>query len=126
MKPAPDAFVALCPSRPLLARLGEKWSLLVIVALAETAPQRFGALKRRLEGVSQKMLTQTLRSLERDGLVARRLYDEMPLRVEYHLTPLGESLVPLTKQIKSWAEINLHAIQKNNREFDLDRISTAE
>ena len=123
MEPTPDAFIAICPSRPLLARLGEKWALLVIVSLSEASPQRFGVLKRRLEGVSQKMLTQTLRSLERDGLLARRLYDEMPLRVEYHLTTLGESLVPLAKQIKQWAEVNLHAIQQNNRAFDLDRVS---
>jgi DNA-binding HxlR family transcriptional regulator len=123
MEATPDAFIALCPSRPLLARLGEKWALLVIVSLSEASPQRFGVLKRRLEGVSQKMLTQTLRGLERDGLLARRLYDEMPLRVEYHLTVLGESLVPLAKQIKQWAEENLHAIQQNNRAFDLDRVT---
>lgn len=65
---------------------------------------------RRLDGVSQKMLTQTLRSLENDGLLTRTLYDEMPLRVEYSLTPLGRSLVPHLAALKAWAEDNLHQI----------------
>ncbi|MDX5593507.1 helix-turn-helix domain-containing protein [Pseudovibrio sp. SPO723] len=101
--PAADAFVAHCPSRGLLTRIGEKWTMLIIVALAE-GPVRFGALHRRIEGVSKKMLTQSLKNLESDGLLTRKLYDEMPLRVEYTLTPKGEELVPLITALKTWAE----------------------
>ena len=102
---APDAFLKACPSRALLARTAEKWTLLVLVALKD-GPTRFGALRRRVEGVSQKMLTQTLRALERDGLVTRHLYDEMPLRVEYALTARGRELLPLADELKRWAETN--------------------
>lgn len=105
---SPDAFLKACPSRALLARVAEKWTLLVLVAL-EDGPTRFGALRRRVEGVSQKMLTQTLRGLERDGLITRHLYDEMPLRVEYELTAPGRELLPLAAQLKRWAEANYTA-----------------
>ncbi len=104
----PDAFLKACPSRALLARVAEKWTLLVLVAL-DPGPRRFGALLRHIEGVSQKMLTQTLRSLERDDLVSRQLYDEMPLRVEYTLTDRGRSLLPLASDLKRWTEENFRS-----------------
>ena len=116
----PDAFVAICPSRAVAARIGEKWTLLVVVALAGGS-RRFGELRRHIQGISQKMLTQTLRNLERDGLVARRLYDEMPLRVEYDLTDLGRDFLPLARQVKAWAEAHLHAIEDHNRRYDAAR-----
>lgn len=116
----PDAFVAICPSRAVIARIGEKWTLLVVVALAGGS-RRFGHLRRTIEGISQKMLTQTLRNLERDGLVTRRLYDEMPLRVEYALTDLGRDLLPLARRIKAWAEAHLPAIEGHNRAYDAAR-----
>jgi DNA-binding HxlR family transcriptional regulator len=106
---APNAFLQACPSRAVLARVGEKWSMLALVCLAG-GPVRFGSLRRTVEGVSQKMLTQTLRNLEHDGLVSRRLYDEMPLRVEYELTALGKSLLPIVVELKKWAEQNLPLI----------------
>ena len=92
----PDAFSRICPSRDVMARLGEKWTMLVIVAL-ESGPLRFGELRRKVDGISQKMLSQTARNLERDGLVARTLFDEKPLRVEYALTPQGSELVPFVR-----------------------------
>jgi len=106
---APDAFIADCPSREIITRLAEKWTMLAIVALQD-GPLRFGVLKRRVEGVSQKMLTQTLRNLEHDGLVTRTVYDEMPLRVEYALTPLGQTLLPLIQAVKTWAEENMQPV----------------
>lgn len=115
--PAPDAFVRICPSRDVLARLGEKWATLAIVALKDE-PKRFGALLRRLEGVSQKMLSQTLRSLERDGLITRTLRDQRPLRVDYALTARGMDLVPIVLALKAWAEANLHDIEASNRRYD--------
>jgi DNA-binding HxlR family transcriptional regulator len=109
LKVVPDAFLSACPSRAILTRIGEKWSLLVLAYLSE-GPARFGELKRKLQGVSQKMLTQTLRNLEGDGLVTRKLYDEMPLRVEYALTPLGKSLTPIILKLKRWAENHIGSL----------------
>lgn len=85
---APDPFNPACPSRRLLDRIGDRWTVLIVVAL-DPGPQRFGALASRVGGISQKMLTQTLRSLERDGFVTRTAYPEIPPRVEYALTPSG-------------------------------------
>jgi DNA-binding HxlR family transcriptional regulator len=116
-KVRPDAFVAVCPSRPILSRLGEKWSLLVIAALADH-PLHFGELRRKLEGVSQKMLAQTLRALERDGLVKRRLIDARRIRVEYSLTPLGSDFSGHAMQLKSWVEANLRPIHQRQNAYD--------
>lgn len=113
----PDAFLKVCPSRAVLARVGQKWTVLTMVALQET-PMRFGNIRRRLQGVSQKMLTQTLRAMERDGLIERSLYDERPLRVEYALSPLGRTLLPLVVALKTWAEDALKTIEAHNRDFD--------
>jgi DNA-binding HxlR family transcriptional regulator len=109
----PNVYAAICPSREVLALIGEKWVSLVIGAL-EGKVMRFGELKRVCEGISQKMLTQTLRKLERNGLVIRTLYaDTLPLKVEYQLTKLGESLLPIVQAAKSWAEENLRQIEEN-------------
>ena len=113
----PDAFLTACPSRGLVARLGEKWALLVLVAIAGGC-RRFGALKRRLEGISPKMLTQTLRTLERDGLIHRQVVSTRPVAVEYSLSPLGADLLPLAQALKSWAEAHLHEIVQHNAAFD--------
>ena len=115
--PQPDAFVAACPSRDILARLGGKWTLLILVALSR-GPIRFGALRRQIEGISQKMLTQSLRRLERDGLVARQVFDEMPLRVEYRSTELGRGVLPIARRLKSWVEEHFHEIEAQQKEFD--------
>lgn len=108
----PDAFLAACPSREVLARIGEKWSALTLVALSSGA-MRFGQLRRRVDGISQKMLSQTLRHLESDGLVTRWVFDERPLRVEYRLTASSEDLVPLLRDLKRWAESHLQQIQQS-------------
>jgi DNA-binding HxlR family transcriptional regulator len=109
----PNVCVAICPSREVLALIGEKWVSLIVIVL-ENKVMRFGELKRICEGISQKMLTQTLRKLERDGLVMRTLYtDKLPLKSEYKLTKLGKSLVPIAKAARSWAENNLYQIQEN-------------
>jgi DNA-binding HxlR family transcriptional regulator len=113
----PDAFLVACPSRALLARLGEKWTLLALVAMADE-PQYFGELRRRLQGVSQKMLTQTLRALERDGLVRRRVVDARPVRVEYSLTPLGSDFAAHAHALKRWVEANLRPMAQRQSAFD--------
>jgi len=115
----PDIYAAACPSREILIMIGEKWVCLVIGALDAQKILRFGELKRICEGVSQKMLTQTLRKLERDGLVIRTVYaDKVPLKVEYKLSPLGKSLVPVLQQVKLWAEMNLSEINDNRIAFE--------
>ncbi|MEO1038676.1 MAG: helix-turn-helix domain-containing protein [Pseudomonadota bacterium] len=105
-----------------MARIGDKWSTLILVALADT-PLRFGELRRRLEGVSQKMLTQATRNLERDGLLVRTLYDERPIRVEYKLTRLGQTLVPHVRNLKSWAEQNWKEVEAAQSRYD-EKIGT--
>lgn len=114
----PNVYAAICPSREVLALIGEKWVSLVIGAL-EGKVMRFGELKRTCEGISQKMLTQTLRKLERDGLVRRTLYaDILPVKTEYQLTELGKSLLPVVQAAKRWAEENLHQIEENRLSYD--------
>ena len=100
-----DAYKAQCPCRGLLDVLANKWSALAIGAL-EQGPRRFGQLQRRLEGVSPKVLTQTLRRLESSGLVLRTVYPEVPLHVEYELTELGRSAAGPLGLLREWAEVN--------------------
>ena len=92
-----------CPSRDALDRIGDKWASLII-GLLEDRTMRFSDLQRAIGGITQKMLTQTLRSLERDGLVKRTVYPEVPPRVEYALTPLGETLKPVIRALAAWGE----------------------
>jgi DNA-binding HxlR family transcriptional regulator len=114
----PNVYLAICPSREVLALIGEKWVTLIIGALAGKV-MRFGELKRFCEGISQKMLTQTLRKLERDGLVSRTLYAEvLPIKAEYQLTELGKSLLPIVQAAKLWAEAYLDQIEKNRGLYD--------
>ncbi|MED7953890.1 winged helix-turn-helix transcriptional regulator [Streptomyces sp. BE303] len=112
-----DAYVAECPARQLLDRIGDKWVSLVVNALAD-GPQRYSDLRRRLAGVSEKMLTQTLRALERDGLLTRTITPSVPARVDYALTPLGTGLLPLLKAIKSWAEENMPEVLAHRESYD--------
>ena len=98
-----NAYDRDCPSRLVLDRIGDKWTVLVIGALAD-GRLRFTALRRELGGVTAKVLTQTLRVLERDGLVTRTVHPEVPPRVEYALTPLGRSLLEPVAALQDWAE----------------------
>jgi len=101
-----DVYAAQCPCRAVLDLLANKWSALAIGAM-EDGPQRFGALQRRLEGVSPKVLTQTLRRLEDAGLVDRTVYPAVPLHVEYALTALGTSAAVPLGLLRGWVEENL-------------------
>lgn len=98
-----DPYAGPCPTRDLLDRIGDKWSMLVVGILADAERLRFGAVRDRIVGISEKMLTQTLRSLERDGLVARTVFAEVPPRVEYELTELGRSLRGPMQALEAWA-----------------------
>ncbi|HQF93675.1 MAG TPA: helix-turn-helix domain-containing protein [Microthrixaceae bacterium] len=99
----PDhVFASDCPSRIVLDHVTSKWGVLVLVGLAEESPLRWGELRRRVQGVSEKMLAQTLRTLEADGLVSRHAFAVVPPHVEYALTPLGEELAERLVDLMSW------------------------
>lgn len=112
-----DAFLAGCPSRKLLDRVSDKWVTLSLSALSD-GPQRYSEISRRIAGVSQKMLTQTLRTLERDGLVTRTVTPTVPVRVDYELTPLGASLLAQLQPLKRWAELHMTDVEKAQEAFD--------
>jgi DNA-binding HxlR family transcriptional regulator len=112
-----DAYLASCPARQLVDRISDKWVTLILPALAE-GPQRYSDLARTIAGVSQKMLTQTLRSMERDGLVSREVTPSVPVRVDYALTPLGTSLMPLIGHIKDWAETHMDEVAAARVRYD--------
>src|SRR5450830_1112211 len=112
-----DVFNAQCPTRLVLNRIADKWTVLVVSSL-NSGTKRFSALQREIGGVSQKMLTQTLRGLERDGLVTRKVYATVPPKVEYALTPLGHTLKDLLYAIKTWSETNIEEVQKAQNDYD--------
>ncbi len=112
-----DALKATCPTRQVLAHIGDKWTMLVITALEGDEAVRFSELRRRIEGVSQKMLTQTLRALERDGLVSRTVYPTVPVTVEYRLTALGRSLTQAIDAIRDWAYAHMPQIERAREQF---------
>ena len=102
---------------PILQRIGDKWSILIVMMLAH-GPQRFNELKRLVEGISQRMLTLNLRGLEREGLVSRKIFPTIPPKVEYALTDLGVSLCGHVVALGHWAEANYDAIQAAREAFD--------
>lgn len=105
-----------CPVRDVLSRLGDKWSMLVLITLKANGTMRFSDIHKTIADVSQRMLTVTLRSLENDGLVARRVYAEVPPRVEYELTERGLSLIPHIEGLVSWALQEMSGIMESRKE----------
>ncbi|TKT94069.1 winged helix-turn-helix transcriptional regulator [Dyadobacter frigoris] len=106
-----------CPVRNVLDRVGDKWSILVISILGEGGTLRFNELNAVIGTISQKMLTVTLKTLEADGLVSRKIYPQVPPRVEYTLTPLGESLLPAMSLLVDWAMQNMSAIKASREQY---------
>ena len=113
-----DPYTRGCPSRDLLDRIGDKWTVLVLGELAKQGACRFTELRKRLSGVSEKMLTQTLRALERDGLVHRTVYPAVPVRVEYTLTPLGQTLREPLKTLTEWSVRHIDEVLTAREEYD--------
>ncbi|MFE4626620.1 winged helix-turn-helix transcriptional regulator [Streptomyces mirabilis] len=115
-----DAFIRSCPTNQLLDRISDKWVSLVVSALAQTdgASMRYSDLGRKLAGISPKMLTQTLRSLERDGILVRTVTPSVPVRVDYELTPLGTSLAGLLSAVKDWAELHIEEVNEARERYD--------
>jgi DNA-binding HxlR family transcriptional regulator len=106
-----------CPTRLALDRIADKWTVLIVGRLA-IGTRRFGELRREIAGVSPRVLTQKLRELERDGLVARRIYASVPPKVEYSLTPLGRTLLGLLDAIRVWAETHIETVLEAQQTFD--------
>ncbi len=115
--PKPDVYNIDCPSQGILQLIGSKWSMLILCAL-RAGPRRTGELRRRLQGVSAKMLTQTLRELERHGIIERKDFGEVPPRVEYRLSTLGRSLASLVVEIENWVTTHYSRMTGSVRRYD--------
>lgn len=113
-----NAYDAACPTRLVLDRIADKWTVLIVGRLAQ-GPRRFGELRRDIAGISPKVLTQKLRELERDGVLSRRIYPSVPPKVEYRLTPLGQTLTGLLDAIRDWSETHIGAVVAAQRTYDL-------
>ena len=111
-------FIKECPSRAILDRIADKWTVLVMEILANSKKRRFNELRRIIQGISQKMLTQTLRDLERDGLIKRTIYAEIPPRVEYELTDLGRTLCVPLQGLFEWSHDHMNEILAAQAAFD--------
>ena len=113
-----NTIIEICPVRNVIARFGNEWALLVILILSENKVLRFSELKKMIPDVSSRMLSSTLRTLEADGLVSRKVYPEVPPKVEYSLTETGLSLVPFIVQLTEWAQKHMKSIVKHREEFE--------
>ena len=113
----PNAYAADCPTRQILDRVGDKWAVLILL-LVRHEPMRFNALRRTIEGISQKMLSQVLKSLERDGLIKRRAFATVPVTVEYSITPLGMTLHEAVDPLRVWAETHIGAVEAAQQRYD--------
>ena len=122
--PNPNAYAATCPTRLVLDRVADKWAVLIL-ALLDDEPVRFNGLRRLTEGISQKMLSQTLKSLERDGLVSRKAIPTVPVTVEYSITPLGKTLSATVDGLRVWAETHIDKVLKAQRQYDAGLQRTA-
>ena len=120
----PNAYAAECPTRQILDRVGDKWAVLILLLIRDE-PMRFNALRRSIEGISQKMLSQVLKSLERDGLIKRRVFATVPVTVEYSITPLGQTLASAVDPLRDWAEQNLKEVLAAQRRYDAQRSAKA-
>ena len=113
----PNAYAANCPTRQILDRVGDKWAVLILLLLRDE-PLRFNALRRTIEGISQKMLSQVLKSLERDGLIRRRATPTVPVTVEYAVTPLGQTLSATVDSLRIWAETHMEQVVAAQQQYD--------
>jgi DNA-binding HxlR family transcriptional regulator len=120
-----DPYAAGCRSRQVIDRIGDRWTVLLLGALSD-GPKRFTELARRVEGISQKMLTQTLRGLERDGMVSRTVYATVPVRVDYELTDLGATLLETTRALVTWTEAHQDEVAAARTAYDAREAADAD
>lgn len=113
-----NSIIEVCPVRNIIARFGNKWAFLVLLTISEYHVIRFNELRRAIPDVSSRVLSGTLRILEADGLISRKVYPEVPPRVEYRLTEIGSSLIPIIMQLTEWAQENMKQIMTHRRTFE--------
>jgi DNA-binding HxlR family transcriptional regulator len=118
--PAWNTYASSCPTRLVLDRVADKWAVLLLGLLVR-GPTRFNQIKREIEGLSQKMLSQTLKSLERDGLISRKAIATVPVTVDYSITPLGKTLASTVDALRLWAETHIEDVLNAQRKYDLRR-----
>lgn len=121
MKKETGSIIEICPVRNVVARFGDKWSLLVLLVIDGAGTVRFKELERMIPDISAKMLAKVLRTLAADALVSRKVYAEVPPKVEYSLTETGKSLIPLIRQLTDWALRNMEHIMEHRRRFESAR-----
>ena len=112
------SIIEICPIRNVVSRFGNKWALLIIILLNENGSTRFNQLGKLIPDISTKMLSGTLQTLEADDLVSRKVFPEVPIRVEYKLTATGQSLVPIIQQLTAWAQQNMKSVMKHRQKYE--------
>lgn len=112
-----NSIIEICPVRNVIARFGNKWGLLVLLVISENPAVRFNELSRLIPDVSKRVLSTTLKTLEADGLIERKMYAEVPPRVEYSLSPTGTSLIPIILRLTEWAQANMKTIIDHRRAY---------
>lgn len=115
------SIIEVCPIRNVVARFGDKWSLLVLLVIDSEGTVRFNELGRLIPDISTRVLSGTLRNLEADGLINRKVYPQVPPKVEYSLTDTGRSLIPLIMQLTQWAQDNMKSVMKHRADYDAAR-----
>lgn len=113
-----NSIIEICPVRNVVARFGDKWSLLVLLVIDGERVVRFNELNRLIPDISTRVLSTTLKTLEADGLIDRRVYAQVPPKVEYRLTDTGRSLIPLIMQLTEWAQANMKRVMAHRREYE--------
>lgn len=113
-----NSIIEVCPVRNVVARFGDKWSLLVLLVINGSGPVRFNELGRLIPDISTRVLSGTLKTLEADGLINRKVYAQVPPKVEYSLTETGKSLVPLIMQLTEWAQANMKNVMRHRSEYE--------
>ncbi len=113
-----DSIIEMCPVRNVIARFGNKWAFLTVLVIGEQGVVRFNELSRLIPDVSSRVLSSTLRTLEADGFIDRKVYAVVPPKVEYRLTETGESLLPLIRQLTEWAQTNMKRVMTHRKEFE--------
>ncbi len=113
-----NSMFEMCPVRNVIARFGNKWGFLVLLVISEHGTIRFSELSRAIPDISTRVLSGTLRTLEADDLIVRKVYPEIPPHVEYSLTPIGAELVPIVQELTAWASKNLPTIMKHRQQFE--------
>lgn len=113
-----NSIIEICPIRNVVARFGNKWSLLVLLVINDKGVVRFNELGRLIPDISTRVLSTTLKTLEADGLIDRKVCAQVPPKVEYTLTPTGESLIPLIMQLTEWVQNNMKTVMAHRRKYE--------